>query len=72
MTSTVAGIAAGAWNVLGGRSARAAAASDSEIKVAGYGYDRVRAIVDGTVGLPGSLVAFDFQDIYTVNRSAFG
>jgi 4,5-dihydroxyphthalate decarboxylase len=72
MKTTVAGVAAGAWAALGGRSAGAAATSEREIKIAGYDYDRVRAIVDGKVGIPGSSVVFDFQDIYTVNRSAFG
>jgi 4,5-dihydroxyphthalate decarboxylase len=72
MKTTVAGAAAGAWAALGGRSAGAAAVGEREIKVAGYDYDRVRAIVDGKVGIPGSSVVFDFQDKYTVNRSAFG
>ncbi len=47
-------------------------ASPSVIKVAGYDYDRVRAIVDGQVGLPDYKVDFDFQDIYRANQSAFG
>ena len=72
MKTTAAGLAAGAWSVLGGRSARAATASEPEIKIAGYDYDRVRAIVDGQVGLPGARVAFDFQDICRANQWAFG
>ncbi len=72
MKTTVAGLAAGAWSALGGRSAGAATAREHEIKIAGYDYDRVRAIVDGKVGIPGSRVAFDFQDIYALNQSAFG
>lgn len=72
MKTALAGLAAGAWGGLGGRSAHAVSPSGSEIRVAGYDYDRVRAIVDGKIGLPGSSVAFDFQDIYTLNQSAFG
>ncbi len=60
MKTTAAGVAAGAWSVLGGRPAGAATASEPEIKIAGYDYDRIRAIVDGRVGLPGSRIAFDF------------
>jgi 4,5-dihydroxyphthalate decarboxylase len=72
MKTTVAGIAAGAWGALIGRPARAATAHEPEIKVAGYDYDRIRAIVDGNVGVPGSKVSFDFQDIYAANQFAFG
>ena len=73
MKTTLAGLAAGAWGaVVGGRSARAMSPSGDEVRVAGYNYDRIRAIVDGKVGLPGSGVAFDFQDIYALNQSAFG
>jgi 4,5-dihydroxyphthalate decarboxylase len=72
MKSTVASVAAGAWHALSGPPARAAAASEPEIKIAGYDYDRVRPIADGKVGIPGSRVAFEYQDIYSVNRSAFG
>jgi 4,5-dihydroxyphthalate decarboxylase len=43
-----------------------------QIKVAGYDYDRVRAIMDGKAGVPGSRVVFEYQDIYAVNRYAFG
>jgi len=72
MKTTAAGLAAGVWGALGSRSAGAATASEPEIKIAGYDYDRVRAIMDGTVGLLDFRVAFDFQDIYSVNQSAFG
>ena len=43
-----------------------------EIKVAGYDYDRVRPIKDGEVGIPGADVSFHYEDIYAVNRHAFG
>jgi 4,5-dihydroxyphthalate decarboxylase len=71
MKTTMAGVAAGAWSALAGRSARAATASEAEIKVAGYDYDRIRAIADGRVGISGSRVVFDVQDVYALNRYAF-
>ncbi|MEP5569049.1 MAG: ABC transporter substrate-binding protein [Halioglobus sp.] len=57
--------------------ALAASSTDSapvagDIKVAGYDYDRVRGIMDGRVGIAGSNVSFDYQDIYAVNEFAFG
>ena len=60
-----------AWS-LAGRSAQAATDREPVIKIAGYDYDRVRAITDGKVGLTGSRFAFDFQDIYALNQLAFG
>ena len=42
------------------------------IKIAGYDYDRARAIIDGNVGIKGAEVSFDVQDIYAATRSAFG
>ena len=42
------------------------------IKVAGYDYDRVQAIRDGKVGIEGVEVEFIVQNIYDVNKSAFG
>ncbi len=72
MKATAAGVAVGAWSALGGRSAWAATDGEREIKIAGYDYDRVRAIIDGTVGVPGSRVVFEVQDIYNANQFAFG
>jgi 4,5-dihydroxyphthalate decarboxylase len=42
------------------------------IKVTGYDYDRVRAIMDERVGIEGTEVSFDTNDIYGVTRHAFG
>ena len=42
------------------------------IKIAGYAYDRVRAIMDGQVGIEGAEVDFHVEDIYGVSRYAFG
>ena len=47
-------------------------AKNRPIKIAGYDYDRVRAIMDGRVGVEDTEVDFHFEDIYAVNRYAFG
>jgi len=73
MKTAAAGVAAGgAWSALGSRAAVAATAAKTQIRVAGYDYDRVRAIMDGKVGIPGSEVTFEYQDIYSLNQYAFG
>ena len=76
MKTAATGVAAGALGVLGGRKVRAAAAASTAkgatIKVAGYDYDRVRAIMDGQVGVEGADVKFHVEDIYALNRFAFG
>ena len=58
MKTTATVTAAGAFSALTGRSAQAATDGEPEIKpeitLAGYDYDRVRAIMDGAVGIPGS------------------
>ena len=43
-----------------------------QIGIAGYAYDRVRAIQDGRLGLDGYDVNFHVEDIYAVNRYVFG
>jgi hypothetical protein len=43
-----------------------------EIKVAGYGYDRVQAIKDGTVSIDQAEVSFYNENIYSLNAQAFG
>lgn len=72
MKATAAGVAAGVWSAVGASSDGASMRSEPEIKIAGYDYDRIRAIVDGQVGLPAARVSFDFQDIYKANQLAFG
>ena len=42
------------------------------VKVAGYAYDRVRAVMDGRVAVEGAGVDFHVEDIYALNRYAFG
>jgi 4,5-dihydroxyphthalate decarboxylase len=72
MKTSVAGAAVGALGVLCGRVGQAAETEKRRIKIAGYDYDRVRAIMDGQVGIEGAEVSFDVEDIYAVNRYAFG
>ena len=84
MKTAVAGAAAGALGVLGGRkvgatstdtlraAATASTGKGATIKVAGYDYDRVRAIMDGQVGIEGADISFHYEDIYAVNDYAFG
>jgi hypothetical protein len=72
MKTVAAGLVAGASSVLGGRTVGAATDGERQLKIAGYDYDRVRAIMDGRVGVPDYQVVFDYQDIYSVNRYAFG
>ena len=43
-----------------------------QVKVAGYGYDRVQAIKDGTVGIDQAEVSFHNENIYSLNGQAFG
>ena len=42
------------------------------ISVAGYDCDRVRAIMDGQVGIDGADISFEVEDIYAVSTNAFG
>ena len=43
-----------------------------EVKIAGYAYDRVRAIQDGRLSLDGFDVRFHAEDIYSLNKQLFG
>lgn len=45
---------------------------DLKVDIAGYAYDRVRAIQDGRLGLNGCAVEFHAEDIYELNRQLFG
>jgi 4,5-dihydroxyphthalate decarboxylase len=42
------------------------------IKIGGYDYDRVRAIMDGRVSIADAEVNFEVSNIYEMNRLAFG
>ncbi|MEM8681267.1 MAG: ABC transporter substrate-binding protein [Planctomycetota bacterium] len=43
-----------------------------EVKLAGYAYDRVRAIQEGRLPLDGCAVTFHVENIYNLNRQLFG
>jgi 4,5-dihydroxyphthalate decarboxylase len=49
-----------------------AAQEDTTINVAGYDYDRVKGIINGSAGIDGANVRFNYEDIYAVNKLAFG
>ncbi len=66
-----AGVAAGALGVLRAPTAQAATRK-RDVKIAGYSYDRVRAIQDGRLGLQGHDVSFHVEDIYQLNAEVFG
>ena len=51
ITISVAGAAVGTLGIVGGQSAQAFETRKNRIKIAGYDYDRVRAIMDGQVGI---------------------
>ena len=72
LKASAAAAAVGTWTALGGRISQAAEAKNRQIKIAGYDYDRVRAIMDGQVGIEGSDVSFHYEDIYVLNDYVFG
>ncbi len=72
MKTAAAGAAAGLLGVLGGCKGPAAQAEKLQVKIAGYSYDRVRAIQDGRLGLDGCDVSFHLEDIYQLNEYVFG
>ncbi len=73
-----AGVLTTAALASGSAAARASRAKDQpvgdkiEVKVAGYAYDRVRAIQDGRLGAEGCAVSFHPENIYQLNQHAFG
>ena len=72
MKAAAVGVAAGAVSAGGRLEAQAVAAGKLQVKVAGYAYDRVRAIQDGRLGLDGCDVSFHVDNIYRLNRNVFG
>jgi 4,5-dihydroxyphthalate decarboxylase len=73
LKTAAAGIAAGAVGPLRAPAAQATTRTQQrEIKVAGYSYDRVRAIEDGRLGLQGYDVSFHVENIYQLNEQVFG
>jgi len=72
MKTAVAGVVAGTLGNWGSRSKPAAAANEPPIKIAGYAYDRVRAIQDGRLGPKGFNTSFHVENIYSLNENLFG
>ena len=70
--TSVAGAVVGSLGVLSGEVGQAAEAEKPQIRIAGYDYDRVRAIMDGQAGIEGAEVHFNVSDIYAANKYAFG
>lgn len=66
------GAAVGPLGSLIGQKGYAANPKELQINIAGYNYDRVRAIQDGRVGLEGTEVNFYTESIYAATRYAFG
>ncbi len=58
----------GALAVAGARPAQASLNRIPAVKIAGYAYDRVRAIQDGRLGLDRFDVRFHAEDIYSLNK----
>lgn len=54
------------------KSGISAEVNQSKIKVAGYPYDRVQAIKDGLVGIDQADTSFHNENIYNLNKLAFG
>lgn len=55
-----------------GSTTTAAQAKSGQLSVAGYAYDRIRAIQDGVVGIDGFDVSFHAENIYGLNAAVFG
>lgn len=66
------GAVTGALGLMPGREIQANQTEKHQIKIAGYDYDRVRAIMEGQVGIEGIGVDFNVENIYDASRSAFG
>ncbi len=55
-----------------GRKGRTVVTDNLQVKVAGYDYDRVRAIMDGQADIKDAEVSFNVENIYALNSHAFG
>lgn len=70
--TTLTGAFAGALGLSSLGRAAEASVRRSELKFAGYAYDRVRAIQDGRLELEGHTSSFHAGNIYALSASAFG
>lgn len=72
ITTSIAGAAVGAMSPLSGQSNQKEETTRRQLEIAGYAYDRVRAIMDGQIGIDGCETNFTVEDIYSVSKHAFG
>ena len=72
MKISAVGAAVGTLGLMGGRAGQAVQTEKQQIKIAGYDYDRVRAIMDGQVGIEGADVSFNVENIYDLNNYVYG
>jgi len=70
--SSLALAATGALGAFAGITGQAAETKKLVFTIAGYEYDRVRAIMNGQTGIDGADTSFSVEDIYALNRYAFG
>jgi 4,5-dihydroxyphthalate decarboxylase len=70
--TAIAGSVVGTLGLLNSCSARDSDGETQSLKIAGYDYDRVRAITDGKVGIDKADVSFHVESIYSASRYAFG
>ena len=64
LKSVIAGSALGTSGLLSSHRGQSSERESLSLKVAGYGYDRVRAISDGVVGIDGVDINFHAESIY--------
>ncbi len=72
MKTSLAGTAIGTLGLLNSRAGQAGETGRRQIKITGYDYDRVRAIMDGHIDLEDAEVGFDVENIYAARRYVFG
>ena len=72
MKISAVGATVGTLGFMCGLTGQAAEKGKHLIKIAGYDYDRVRAIMDGQIGLKGTEITFTTESIYEASRYAFG
>jgi 4,5-dihydroxyphthalate decarboxylase len=68
----LAGAAGAVFSPTATRQAHGAESDKTRVKIAGYAYDRVRAIQDGRLSLDGYESSFHVEDIYALNKHLFG
>ena len=72
LKSAVAGSVVASLGLFGSQRGQGAESESRSLEIAGYDYDRVRAIADGGVGIAGANVRFNVESIYAASQYAFG